>query len=1490
MSTLPHRFAAVIGIDAYGHGVAPLGSAVADATAVAAALESDHGVRSPHRLLDRAASRRGILHLLEEVLPGDVDADSGVVLYYAGHGVAWGEGGAGPEGFLLPSDARLDDASTWLSMERVRRALARLPCRHLLVILDCCFAGTFRWAASRGVVPGGRPLYDSEYSRYLSGTAWQVLTSASHDEKAQDVIGNPRGEVGEGGHSPFAAALLRGLAGEADSSRGHHAADGVITATELYQYIFEELVPAGNAGWRQTPGLWPLQPENTGEFIFLSPRGERKTRPDPPLDDAHNPWPGLSAYGAGEADLFFGREGVVGELLGRLQEGSSPLLAVIGASGSGKSSVVAAGLLPRLAALGRDGQGTSPGWTVVRAPRLEDDPREALATVERQLATAPAGGRRLLFFDQFEELYTRCPEPAARDGFCERLRQWMEPGDGGAPVRVLLTLRSDFEPRPRASAALADFLAAGCYRMPALTSEEIRAVIEGPARARGLYFEPGELVGELVDEVMAMPGALPQLCFALAEMYREACHRRRRDGALDRALTREDYAAVGGVVGALHRRADELLRAAEAGGRRETVRRVALRMVSLTGGRISRRRISRRELETADPEEQARVERVVDRLTASRLVVADRGYLEPAHDTLVQAWPQLTDWVAAGADVQPLLRALWRGAVAWEEGGRAPGLLWDGDPRLAQAQPLGPELNRLEEAFVAASGERAREEAERRLREARRLRRRAVVASLSALVAVLFLLLALGALRTAQEERDRARNGTLAAQARGHQGDRLDLALLLSLELGRQGEGFESRRLLFAALEASPRLERLLHGHGGAVRALAWSPDGRWLATAGSGPRLRLWRGEPGQGEPGQGERGEPGPARSLPAEVWSLAWSPDGRWLAAGTLRGPRLWEMDGGPDGHRLLGAETATWAVAWSPDGKTLAAAQADDTVRLWDAATGRQRGPDLGGASDWLTAVAWSPDGRVVAAAGMDRTIRRWDATTGEPLGPPFRGHAEGVTSLAWGEDGLLASGSLDGTVLLWDGATGRPLGEPFVPFPGAGGPAGGAVAALAWAGTAEARSGASGARSGALAIGGADGTVALWDPRTRRLLSAPLDGQRAPLHGLAWSPDGRTLASGNGRTVVLWSPGTGPRLGRRIELGATEVRCPALDPRGTTLAAEARDPVSQELTVRRWDAATGEPRGAPLPGLRRRAAALAWSPDGSTLTAVGTDRTLHRWQLLTGRMDAGRPLGGAGSGGAPGRLAHLAWSPDGSRLAGGHRDGSLSLWHGIRGEALGPARPGHEAAITALAWSPDGRELATGAADGTLRRWDGETGETRGEGFAGGGTAVTTLAWSPGGGTLAAGSRAFTLGSGEEGPTLRLWDVNAGRGERAPPPIDLPHTADVTDLRWSPDGRTLAVAGHRGLALWDGPRRELLAELPAAHADAISGLAWSGDGGVLLSISLDGTLMRWDLDALSWRRRACEIAGRNLSADEWQHFLPGRRYQKTCPELPSAVEE
>ena len=277
--------------------------------------------------------------------------DDRVLFYFAGHGIAV-EGEDGPAGYILPQDADAKSTKNYLPMLELSEALSALSCRHMLVVLDCCFAGALRWSSTRNLALAPEDLHQERYSWFVHDPAWQAIASAAHDQKALDVAaGEALGARGQtSGHSPFAKALLEGLAGPADLRRADRdTGDEVITATELYLYLEDQLTPAPESGRpRQTPLFWPLKKHDKGQFVFLVPGRELDLPPAPPLDPDANPWRGLKSYETSDADLFFGRKNATDELLARVQ--SERFLVVIGSSGSGKSSLVRAGLVPGLSA------------------------------------------------------------------------------------------------------------------------------------------------------------------------------------------------------------------------------------------------------------------------------------------------------------------------------------------------------------------------------------------------------------------------------------------------------------------------------------------------------------------------------------------------------------------------------------------------------------------------------------------------------------------------------------------------------------------------------------------------------------------------------------------------------------------------------------------------------------------------------------------------------------------------------------------------------------------------------------------------------------------------------------------------------------------------------------------------------------------------------------------------------------------------------------
>ena len=346
-----HAF--IVGIDAY-EKVSVLKTAVNDARRLAQVLAEQQRFDVHPPLLD--ARGDAVRALLGETMPRLVTADDRVLFYFAGHGIA-ADGDDGPAGYLVPADADPLEVKTLIPMAALQNALQALPCRHLLLVLDCCFSGAFQWASQSRAIGTLMPkrIYQARFDRFVLDPAWQVITSAAYDQKALDVLqGRATGDRGIAAtaageaHSPFALALFDALSGAADFRTGREG-DGLLTATEVYAYVRDRVEPATLAagqGKRQTPGFFPLRKHDKGEFIFLHPNNRLNLPPLP----VRSPYKGLASFDEADQALFYGRDRAIRELQARCD--AVRLLVVSGASGTGKSSVVKAGLLPLLRAAG----------------------------------------------------------------------------------------------------------------------------------------------------------------------------------------------------------------------------------------------------------------------------------------------------------------------------------------------------------------------------------------------------------------------------------------------------------------------------------------------------------------------------------------------------------------------------------------------------------------------------------------------------------------------------------------------------------------------------------------------------------------------------------------------------------------------------------------------------------------------------------------------------------------------------------------------------------------------------------------------------------------------------------------------------------------------------------------------------------------------------------------------------------------------------------
>jgi WD40 repeat protein/DNA-binding SARP family transcriptional activator len=871
-----------------------------------------------------------------------------------------------------------------------------------------------------------------------------------------------------------------------------------------------------------------------------------------------NPYKGLRAFQQADAPDFFGREALTEQLLARLRESQQAgrFLAVVGPSGSGKSSVVKAGLLPALR------RGALPGsekWFIVEispgAHPLEEleigllriavnQPvglMEQLRRDERGLLRAtqlllPADDSELLLVvDQFEHVFTRVDDDAEAAHFLNSL--FTAVTDPASRLRVIITLRADFYDRPLLHPGFGNLLRQHTEVVMPLTADELECAIVGPAERVGVTLEPG-LVAAIEADVNEQPSALPLLQYALTELFE------RREG---RQLTRKAYQQVGGVGGALGRRAEEVYAGLDKAGQSAT-RQLFLRLVTLGEGvKDTRRRISQAELmsisfgapvSTGKPAGQPHnglstdgslspalphpastlswqagvMETVIDAFGKSRLLSFDRDpgtrtpTVEVAHSALLREWRRLSDWLDASRVDRRLQHILATAAEEWLDAHQEASFLLQG-ARLAQFEGWAAStelaLTEQEHAYLIASlAERQAQQVQettrlQREQEAiRKLRLRNRVNAGIAVMAVVLALLAGYLWNKYMQQTHFAQSRQLAAQAMSHMSDQPDLAGLLSIEALNTYDTLEARSALITAQEQQPQLPLNLHSHKGSVRSVVFSPDGKTLASASTDGSVLFWD-----------ETAHPasGPSLAQADRVTALAFAPDGSRIASAAEE-INVMPWHGATGQPTTLASQgVLVTSLAFSPDGKRLASGMADNSIILWDTATGQPIGQPLKGHTDWVYSVAFSPDGKRLASGSKDRSIILWDMATLQPIGKPLNGHTDWVYSVAFSPDGQkLASGSADNTIMQWDVATQKLVGHPFLGHAGY-------VFSVAFS-----------PDGATIASGSEDGTIRLWDSSTNQAIGQPLSADTGAVYSVAFSPDGKRLASGGqDGTVSFW---------------------------------------------------------------------------------------------------------------------------------------------------------------------------------------------------------------------------------------------------------------------------------------------------------------------------------------------------------------------------------
>jgi WD40 repeat protein len=1133
-----------------------------------------------------------------------------------------------------------------------------------------------------------------------------------------------------------------------------------------------------------------------------------------------NPYKGLRPFQEADAADFFGRETLVERLVSRLAEvgGGGRFLAVVGPSGSGKSSVVKAGLIP---ALRRGALPGSENWFIVEmAPgahpleelesgllriavnpppslleQLCEDERGLVRAVKRALPDDES--ELLLVVDQFEELFTLAKDEAERAQFLERLLVGVT--DPRSRLRVVVTLRADFYDRPLQYAGIGDLVSQRTKVVLPLSAAELERAIAGPAERVDVPLEPG-LVAAIVADVSEQPGALPLLQYALTELFEH------REGD---TLALEAYRASGGVRGALARRAEALYAGLDPAGQ-ELGRQLFLRLVTLGEGvEDTRRRVLRTELMSSGGDPKT-MEEVIDAFGRHRLLTFDHDpetrapTVEVAHEALLREWRRLREWIDASREHLRTHHRLAAAATEWVHADKDAGFLLRGS-RLDQFETWAVEtdlaLSQMEQDYLEAS--LAERQARQTAEAARQAREKALEHRsrnfLRALVGILTIatVVALGLTGFAFNQRREALEAyslSLAANAQ-HALSVKDTgsALVLALAANRIDQPpVESQRTLMDA---------------------AFAP----------GPRRRF--------EAADVAEGTVGPALSV-------AISPDGRTALAGLDDGAViLWELETGAEIYRFIEHTAGVNDVAFSPDGKTALSGSTDTTVILWDVTTGRKI-RHFSGHSGAVRAVAISPDGLTAISGGLSGDsaadsgeLILWDLETGREI-RRFEGHTAGVVDAAFSPDGrtvLASSGETDHflttgetpeyNLILWDVETGESIRQ----FEGMDHDAT-TIAISPGVATA--------------VTGSWDRNVYLWDLKTGEQIHI-FEGHTDPVTTLAVSPDGRRAISGSqDDSLILWNIETGEQI-VQFKAHDSDVLDVTISPDGRTALSTSRNG-----TLILWDLFDAAEINR-FEGHTAMVFDVAFTPDGKQFLStsgsadpatVAEDTGIRLWHLETGQ-EIRRFEGHTDA------AVQVAISPDGRTALSASNDQSVRLWDLETGAEIRRFE-GHAAIVTGVTFSPDGRTGLSCSVDGTLILWDLQTGEAIHH-LTGHTRGIWSVAISPDGRTAL---------SGADDSNLILWDLETGEEIRRFLGHDRAEEASVSGIAYLPDGCTAISGGTDGYLIWWDLETGREIRRFGGHSGIRTRVSISPDGRIAFSSGWDGTLMLWDLETGEMIRR------------------------------------
>ena len=1144
-----------------------------------------------------------------------------------------------------------------------------------------------------------------------------------------------------------------------------------------------------------------------------------------------SPYKGLNRFNAADRDRFYGRDKLIRRILEAIN--ASGLTLVTGASGSGKSSVIRAGVIPELKqSLSSQAikdfiftPSQDPFESLYRCLLSEEKDYQFSESDAQVVLTKKADAiaqvidrlkdkdeRWLWFIDQFEELFTNCGDESIRQNFIDGIVKIVKSGDGS--VRIILGMRADFLEQFSFYPALGTILDKdNIHLVTEMHPDELRQAIEQPAAKHGVVFETG-LVEQIIQDVQGQRGYLPLLQYSLNLLWETECKTQAADGRAEienRILNISTYNLLEGVRGALQTRVDKLYRNLSS-DQRSLTKQIFLKLVNIVdtdgGSRPVSRRANQSEFEGKDFEKTLLATFVKENLLVSSTeyqneqglnfqgISGKKQYatVEIAHEVLLSSWDELKRWLEEEKETIILKNYLADETNRWQRirqesnEAKAKTELLKG-ARLEQLYTLREAkafeklggLSSLENEFIDVSFAWSKQQ------EAQVKRRRQITVG----ALTFFLTIVSGLAIIAQKNADEANKANV------NQGfvsasykmtsllyDNLQLeALVEAVETGDRIQRSPNNTLASSDVKMRVALatgeviynikeRNRLIDHSRDVSAIAYSPDGKYIASGSYDTTVKLWDVNGKKLHTFAGHKDV----------VTSIAFSRDNKFLASSSIdRTVKIWNIDNkevknldfaeginsvvfSPDGKQLAiasgntasiisvdsGAKVQTLTghsgdvvkVVFSPDGKLVATASADQTVKIWNDGKELQT---LKGHSGAITSVAFSPDGKQLASASADNTVKLW-TVDGKEL-QTLKGHRNKVTDVAFSPDGKsLASASDDKTIKLW-----TVEGQEIQTLQGHSD----IVRSIAFA-----------INGKNLASASADKTVKVWS--LENLQRLVLEGHSKGLRSIAFSPDSQKIASASAdKTIKIWS--NGKEL-KTLSGHSQVVTTVAFSPDGKKIASGSSDD-----TIRIWDSEGKELQT--LTGHNSVVFSVAFSPDSKYLASSSLDQTVKIWS------EDGKELQTISEG--IGEVLSIAFSTNGKQLALAGKDKTVKLWN-IEAKKLQTLGQ-HNERVTSIAFSPDGKYIASASADRTIKIWNSDGKEL--QTLKGHSDAIASVAFAP---------NSQQLVSASADKIIKIWNINGNelftlKG----------HTEAIASVAFSPDGNYLASASNdKTIILWN----------------------------------------------------------------------------------------